>query len=112
MNLKKEYSNNLKTLSVFLIVALFVSILNVGCLSRFLFHLPCPFCGTSRAIISFLQLDFASAFYYHPLFFLFPVFVFFLIDYMNHNRGFKIVLLLTILYLLTFILRLLFFTIP
>ena len=38
------------------------------CVIRGLTGIPCPSCGMTRAIASFLRLDFAAAFYFHPLF--------------------------------------------
>lgn len=35
-----------------------------------LFHVCCPFCGMTRAHLAALRLDFASAIYYNPVFFL------------------------------------------
>ena len=43
------------------------------CPFYFLFHIKCPGCGMTRAILSFLQLDIRAAFCYHPLF---PVVIF------------------------------------
>ncbi len=40
---------------------------DVPCVVKQLTGLSCPGCGMSRALISALKLDFASAFYYHPL---------------------------------------------
>jgi hypothetical protein len=48
-------------------------ITGIGCPFRFLFGIPCPGCGMTRAILSGLRLDFNSAFYYHPLWFLMPI---------------------------------------
>ena len=38
------------------------------CPFEFLFGVTCPGCGMTRALISFVKLDFVSAFHYHPLF--------------------------------------------
>ena len=35
--------------------------------------LPCPSCGMSRAFAALFRLDFAEAFWYHPLFFVVPL---------------------------------------
>lgn len=39
----------------------------------------CPFCGMTRAHLAMLRLDFANAFYYHPLFFMALPWLWFLI---------------------------------
>ena len=41
----------------------------IGCPIQHMFGVPCPGCGLSRAHLAALQLDFAAAFSYHPLFF-------------------------------------------
>ncbi len=43
------------------------------CYFRSIFGIPCPGCGMSRAWISFFKTDFASAFRFHPLFWVVPV---------------------------------------
>ena len=45
-------------------------ITGIGCLIRFVTGISCPGCGISRALIALLKGDIASAFYYHPLFWL------------------------------------------
>lgn len=52
-------------------IALFYLLLHfigIGCPIKFISGISCPGCGMTRAALSLLQLDFASAFYYHPLF--------------------------------------------
>ena len=44
-----------------------------GCLFKQLFGVSCPACGMTRAYISLLRLDIASAFHYNPAFLTFPV---------------------------------------
>ena len=43
-----------------------------GCLFKQLFGVSCPACGMTRAYISLLRLDIASAFHYNPAFLTFP----------------------------------------
>ncbi|MDO4337664.1 MAG: DUF2752 domain-containing protein [Eubacteriales bacterium] len=38
------------------------------CPVRLLFHIDCPGCGMTRAVLSALRLDFNAAFRYHSLF--------------------------------------------
>ena len=49
------------------------SVLKVGCLMKAVFHVPCPVCGMTRAYLSVLKLDFKSAMYYNPAFWVFPI---------------------------------------
>ena len=58
-----------------IIVIAFLNISGIGCPIRFATGISCPGCGMSRACMSVLKLDFAKAFYYHPLFWLMPVVV-------------------------------------
>jgi len=37
------------------------------CPFNYIFGIPCPLCGMTRAFICLSELDFAGAFYYHPL---------------------------------------------
>lgn len=39
-----------------------------NCPLYFMFGIPCPGCGMTRAFISLLKFDISQAFYYHPLF--------------------------------------------
>ncbi|ADL53769.1 DUF2752 domain-containing protein [Clostridium cellulovorans] len=57
-----------------MILALIMAILIFGdCPIRRIFGIPCPSCGITRACKAAFHLDFASAVYYHPLFWLIPV---------------------------------------
>lgn len=60
-----------KKMCILLAVAAFgviLVILDLGCFYRNTFHIACPGCGMSRALISVLKFNFSDAFYYHPLF--------------------------------------------
>lgn len=48
-------------------------LLDTPCLFRKATGIPCPTCGMSRAWMSFLRLDLATALRYHPLFWCIPV---------------------------------------
>lgn len=47
--------------------------LDLPCIPRYITGFICPGCGMSRAWLSVLQLDFAAAFRYHPLFWCVPI---------------------------------------
>lgn len=51
-------------------------ILNIGCPIKFLTGISCAGCGMTRAWSSVLKLDFAGAFYFHPLFWTIPIGIF------------------------------------
>ncbi len=59
-----------------LIIYIILSLLHIGCPMRFITGISCPGCGMTRAVLSALHLDFHSAFYYHPLFFITPFMLF------------------------------------
>ena len=44
----------------------------ITCPIKFITGISCPGCGMSRACISALRFDFASAFHYHPLWIMIP----------------------------------------
>ena len=46
--------------------------LGITCPIKYLTGVSCPGCGMSRACMSVLKFDFASAFYYHPLWIMLP----------------------------------------
>ena len=60
------------------------------CPAKKLFGIDCPGCGLTRACLSALRLDFASAFEYHPLFWLFGGGLFYFIFYEQIKRRVKI----------------------
>jgi hypothetical protein len=69
---------------IFIIAALFVyglllHLLGIYCPIKFLTGISCPGCGMTRAVLSCLKLDFASAFAYHPMVFSLPVLVLYFI---------------------------------
>lgn len=55
--------------SVATVVILASVFLGSACPTYLFFGFCCPFCGMTRAHLAALRLDFASAFYYHPVFF-------------------------------------------
>ncbi|WP_054742811.1 DUF2752 domain-containing protein [Cellulosilyticum ruminicola] len=44
----------------------------IGCPIKYLWHIPCPGCGMTRAWRSVMHGDLKTAFYFHPLFFTVP----------------------------------------
>lgn len=59
-------------MTVVFVYAIF-HLVGIGCPIRFITGISCFGCGMTRAWLSLLKLDFAAAFYYHPLFALPPV---------------------------------------
>ena len=65
-----KHKKGIHVLLLLLAVAAGYSVLTrfgIGCISRDLFGICCPSCGMTRACAAALRGDFASAFYYHPL---------------------------------------------
>ena len=42
-------------------------ILKVGCLIKYVFGIPCPTCGVTRAMMALVRFDISSYLGYHPL---------------------------------------------
>ena len=57
-----------------------------GCPLHKLTGLPCPGCGMSRALFCLAKLDFAGAWYYHPLVFFLPLPILWLV----HRKAWKL----------------------
>lgn len=75
-NRKEKLLERLKLCGILGLAYLILSFLSVGCPLRYVTGIPCPGCGMTRAVWSALQLDFISAWYYHPLFLITPLMVF------------------------------------
>lgn len=97
-------------LIVFIIVIyLFLSLLSVGCPLKFMSGISCPGCGMTRAVFSALNLDFTSAFHYHPMFLLAPLMVLlFLFDFYINPKLLRVLWAIIIsAFLITYLIRLL-----
>lgn len=56
-------------------------LLRLPCVFTWLFGIPCPGCGMTRALLAVLRLDIAAAFAYHPMFWSMPIlYLYFLSD--------------------------------
>ena len=72
--MKQKFARCLQKYQVIIIIAvavvLFYTVMyavGTTCLVKYFTGVSCPGCGMTRACLSALRLDFASAFYYHPL---------------------------------------------
>jgi hypothetical protein len=111
-NRKKQWNTVLERLKlcVFIIlVYLFLSILHIGCPIRLITGISCPGCGMTRAALAVLHLNFAKAFYYHPLIIITPIMLFlFLFEVYINPRLYKAAWIIIIgLFLIVYFLRLL-----
>ena len=66
----------LKSFFLYAALAGLISVLYlwIGCPFRFFLGIPCPGCGITRALFSFVTGHIHEAFHYHPLFLVMPVF--------------------------------------
>lgn len=55
--------------TVVLIISSASLLLGSACPTYWMLGICCPFCGMTRAHLAAMRLDFAAAFYYHPVFF-------------------------------------------
>jgi len=58
-----------------------LDVTGVGCPILFFTGIPCMGCGMTRACLALLRLDFSVAFSCHPLYFLLPALVIFVLFY-------------------------------
>ena len=65
---KKDILDRVKLLLVIAVVVILLAVSGIGCPVRFLFGIPCPGCGITRACMAALRGEFADAFRWHPLF--------------------------------------------
>ena len=71
--LMRSKIRQLLTVTALCALLLLLTLLGIyKCPLDFIFGIPCPTCGITRAFVSLLHGDFAGAFYYHPLW---PVFI-------------------------------------
>lgn len=91
---------------LYLILKQFSKATGTICLIRGIVGTPCPSCGISRAILSFLNGNFAKAFKYHPLFCM--PFVIILIIILNKKYYKKILIGAIIIFSIVYIVRMIF----
>ncbi|NBJ93625.1 DUF2752 domain-containing protein [Parablautia muri] len=75
---RKELLNILPAVAAVIIVYALFTVLGIGCPVKFVTGISCMGCGMTRAWLAVLRLDFKSAFYYHPAFWLPPFVIIFL----------------------------------
>ena len=77
----KELKNKLILTAFYVVVLSLFWVLKLPCIYKCFLDIECIGCGMSRAYLSLLRLDFASAFSYHPMFWSVPVaYLYFLFD--------------------------------
>lgn len=103
-NNKKEYlvlvvKRSMRACLLLLVLCLY------RCPMRVLFHVNCPGCGMTRAILCVLKLDFCAAFQYHQLFPLVILTVVYLVYREKMSIGKKKEKIVLGLFLVLFVLR-------
>ena len=69
MEKKEKRFQIILAIAVVVLLYLFLEGFGITCPIKFLTGISCAGCGMSRAWIAVFHLDFARAFYFHPLFF-------------------------------------------
>ena len=69
----KELKNCLLLTILYIAVLLIFWRLKIPCFFKRFFGISCPGCGMTRAVLSAIKFDFASAFSYHPMFWSLPI---------------------------------------
>jgi hypothetical protein len=102
-------------LAVIMLYSFFIG----GCVIRNLTNIPCPTCGMTRAAFAFASFRFSDAFAAHPLiFFLVPLVLVIGVLYIffdvkpTDNRYIPIYIITLIIFLIVWLIRLIFFSIP
>jgi len=70
----KKYVKLLLPLSLIAVVYIVFHIVGIGCPIKFVTGVSCPGCGMTRACLHLLSGSISDAFYFHPLFFVVPLF--------------------------------------
>lgn len=99
---------NIPLILLLLGAVVFSYLSGIGCPFHFFTGIPCCGCGMTRACISLLRLDFPSAFLYHPLCFLLPLVVIFVIlqDKIPKRVFQRCLIALVAIFILVYIIRL------
>ena len=74
----KKIALTLLLVLYFTISYLILNLLDTTCIFLYLFNIPCPGCGMTRAFLSLLKFDFKSAFIYNPTIFCMPYIVYYI----------------------------------
>ncbi len=107
----RNWKSDIGAVCIIAVFYLFLEmVLGIGCPFKFMTGISDAGCGMSRAWMSVLRLDFAGAFYYHPLWVL-PVPSLFVVLFKNRipDKAYKIfVITICVIFLLVYAYRMLF----
>lgn len=103
-----SYSHIIQWYPIAFLIFLFFFV-GYHCPIRLLIGISCPGCGMTRAWLSFVQLDIYKAFYYHPLFFLAPIFLYILFGkkplFGNKRKERKLYIFIIFAFMIVYIIR-------
>ena len=105
---KKEYRNILISIGCVCFLYAVLHLLGITCPIKYLTGISCPGCGMSRAYLHLLMFDMQGALYYHPLFFIPPVFcvVYFYKNRLSQKQYRFFVLTIVVIFVIIYIVRL------
>ena len=97
-NLWRKYRVHLPLAAVLLLYAAGMYFFKISCPIKWLTGISCPGCGMTRAAVALLRLDFAAAFYFHPLVFFLPplAIALFILHEKGKKRAYAVLLYLLI----------------
>lgn len=97
--MNKNFRNQLSAFMAVVIFYFVIELFGVTCPIKFITGISCAGCGMSRAWLALLRLDLKKAFYFHPLFWLPPLFL--IIYFFKNHINIKIykILIFTIIFL-------------
>ncbi len=100
--------NKLFILGSICLLSLFLYVSKTRCFIYWIFHIPCPTCGMTRAWINLLKGHILEAFTYHPLFLLGPIVIIILVyDFKDPQKKDRILIIISSLFFIVYVLRLL-----
>lgn len=104
----KRLLNHVIYISVFSFYVIFLQITEIYSPVTYLFGIPTPTTGTTRALISFLKGNLSDAFHKHPLFPLSPFFgiSLYLLFFYKNKKFLYSSIVFAIIYFIVFIIRL------
>ena len=66
LHLPPRLRTHIWRVSAICLCILLIWLLDIGCPFRYLFHIPCPTCGCTRALTALCRLDLPAYFSYQP----------------------------------------------
>ena len=112
MSKKDKIYNSYMLLLIVCIGVYLNKVFNIGCVIRYITGIPCMACGLTRAYVYFFQGNIVEALKMHPVFFLAPIIVMYmLIELFNLNKEinrklYKITFVSIVVFIIVYLIRL------